>query len=218
MRVMRATVLALSACSTLVFSNAPAVAGSGFSTAPVSVAPTSTTQTVITGIRVGQHVGYDRVVFDLNGPIPGYQVSYVSQVLHDGSGKLVPLSGTAFLRVVIRSTSTTVFAPQGTITPMFAELRQVKGAGDFEAVTSYGLGLATRAGFRVFTLSGPNRLVVDVASSTTPTSATGALPFTGIGLSAAVTVAVGSLFVGIGLTGWCRRRTTQRLAPRHARS
>jgi hypothetical protein len=42
-------------------------------------------------------------------------------------------------------------------------LRQVKGAGDFEGTVSFGLGLASTSGFRVFTLSGPDRLVVDVA-------------------------------------------------------
>ena len=51
---------------------------------------------------------------------------------------------------------------QGTQTPRFPEIRQVKGVGDFEGVTSYGVGLASKKAFRVFTLTSPNRLVVDV--------------------------------------------------------
>jgi hypothetical protein len=35
--------------------------------------------------------------------------------------------------------------------------------GDFEATVSVGLGLRHKAGFRVFTLHDPTRIVVDVA-------------------------------------------------------
>jgi hypothetical protein len=42
-------------------------------------------------------------------------------------------------------------------------LRQVKPSGDFEGVVSFGLGLRRRTGFRVFRLSGPARVVIDVA-------------------------------------------------------
>ena len=45
----------------------------------------------------------------------------------------------------------------------FLALRQLKGAGEFEAVLHYGIGQATRAGFRVFTLTNPSRLVIDLA-------------------------------------------------------
>ena len=48
-----------------------------------------------------------------------------------------------------------------TLTPKCSNLRQVKKAGDFEGVVSYGLGLSRRTGFRVF------RLPVRRASSST---------------------------------------------------
>ena len=48
-------------------------------------------------------------------------------------------------------------------TPLCSNLRQVKKAGDFEGVVSFGLGLRRRTGFRVFRLSAPTRIVVDVA-------------------------------------------------------
>ncbi len=38
----------------------------------------------------------------------------------------------------------------------------VRPAGDFEGVVTFGLGLRERAGFRVFNLSNPTRIVVDV--------------------------------------------------------
>jgi hypothetical protein len=49
------------------------------------------------------------------------------------------------------------------VTPRCPNLRQVKGAGDFEGVVSFGLGLRHKAGFRVFRLTGPTRIVIDVA-------------------------------------------------------
>jgi len=38
-------------------------------------------------------------------------------------------------------------------------------SGDFEAVTSYGIGLAKRETFKVFTLRNPSRLVVDIKAA-----------------------------------------------------
>ncbi len=136
---------------------------SGFGTAAVSgTGPTG--QTVVASIRVGSHPGYDRVVFTSRSGIGRYEVGYVGQVLADASGRPVPLLGTAFLEVTFRGTPwTTSPAPEPTITPGFPALRQLKGAGEFEAVLHYGIVQATRAGFRVFTLTNPSRLVIDLA-------------------------------------------------------
>jgi len=47
--------------------------------------------------------------------------------------------------------------------PMYPAIRQVRGIGDFEATVSYGVGVLGPARVRVTTLTGPNRLVIDVA-------------------------------------------------------
>ncbi len=85
------------------------------------------------------------------------------------AGRPVPLRGRAVLRVVLhggqagdRSGASTVHTPS-TLTPEFPTLRQVRPAGDFEGVVTYGLGLRDRVGFRLFGLSNPTRVVVDVA-------------------------------------------------------
>jgi hypothetical protein len=80
----------------------------------------------------------------------------------DPSNKVVHLEGKAKMRVVVHPTSTFVSEPQGTWTPRFPEIRQVKSAGDFEGYTSYGVGLAAHRPYRVFTLMSPNRIVIDV--------------------------------------------------------
>lgn len=157
-----AAATAVLSAAAFVGSATPASASTYWGTGARTHAASSTIrQTVITAVRVGHHLTYDRLVIDFRGPIPGYDIRYVSVVRADPSDKVVSLLGRAKVRIVLRPTSTTFHAPQGTLTPRYPEIRQVKGAGDFEAVTSYGVGLASRQVFRVFTLRSPNRLVID---------------------------------------------------------
>lgn len=92
---------------------------------------------------------------------------YVSQIVADGSGNPVALLGAKRIRVVIRQarghTQGGVNLVPAVMTPLCANLRQVKRAGDFEGVVSFGLGLRRRTGFRVFRPTAPARIVVDVA-------------------------------------------------------
>ena len=92
---------------------------------------------------------------------------YVSQIVADGSGNPVSLLGTKRIRIIVRNArghtnSGTNLLPS-VITPGCSNLRQVKKAGDFEGVVTYGLGLRRKTGFRVFRLTAPTRIVVDVA-------------------------------------------------------
>ncbi|MFE3360898.1 hypothetical protein ACFXOQ_37740, partial [Streptomyces californicus] len=45
----------------------------------------------------------------------------------------------------------------------YQTFRQVAWAGSFEGQTTLGLGVRARLPFRVFTLEGPSRVVIDVA-------------------------------------------------------
>jgi hypothetical protein len=118
----------------------------------------------LTAVSVGRHATYDRVVFGFTGGIPGYSVSYVSSVISDPKGDVVPLPGRAFARIVFHPASAyPTYQGPTVISPMFPTLLQIKRAGDFEGYLSFGLGLSSRAGFNVLTLTGPDRVVVDVA-------------------------------------------------------
>ena len=118
--------------------------------------------TYITSVRFAHHAGFDRVVWTLHGPLPHHRVNYVRAVTADPSGRVVHLTGRAKLHVVFFSMSTSVTQPQGTWTPLDPEIRQVKGAGNFEGYTSYGVGLAAHRPFHVFTRTSPNRVILDV--------------------------------------------------------
>jgi hypothetical protein len=137
-----------------------------FSTAPKTL-PGSGAQAQLSGIDTGCHATFDRFVIHIASGMSGYDVRYVSRVVADPSGNPVPLQGSKRIRVVVHparghTTAGANLLP-ATLTPLCPNLRQVKRAGDFEGVVSFGLGLARKTGFRVFRLTGPTRIVVDVA-------------------------------------------------------
>ena len=130
----------------------------------------------VTNVRTGQHLCFDRLVVDLNGPATGYHVRYVSNVVQDGSGFTVPVRGGARLQVTVNAPSYDPNSGRPTYTPAnqaelsnvanYQTFRQVAWAGSFEGYTNLGLGVRARLPFRVFTLDGPgsgSRLVLDVA-------------------------------------------------------
>lgn len=120
-------------------------------------------------VRVGRHTGYDRVVWQFDGPdTPNFQVRYVDEPRGDGSGDPVEVKGEAYLEVVVTSLgipgspddcpdavpgsklSGTVFAEAGAF------------CGGFEGMGQAFVGLDEERPFRVAVLENPSRLVVDV--------------------------------------------------------
>ena len=137
-----------------------------FTTAPKSSSP-SGGQAELFATAAGCHATFDRFVIRARLGTPGYNVRYVAKVVADGSGKAVSLLGTKRIHVVIRRARAHTSAGGALLpsvtTPLCSNLRQVKIAGDFEGVVSFGLGLRRKTGFRVFRLSAPTRIVIDVA-------------------------------------------------------
>jgi hypothetical protein len=131
--------------------------------------PTMTNANLV-GLRAAGHDCWDRLVFDVPGPVGGYLVSYVDEVTHDPTGNPVPLRGGAKLQVTIFSAAYDQSGTPTYVYPNPAELvnvtgfqtfRQVAWAGSFEGTTTVGLGVRARLPFRVFNLA--DRIVVDVA-------------------------------------------------------
>ena len=126
--------------------------------------------TYLTAVRTGEHSGYDRVVFQFSGTLPGYTAGRVRAVYSDPKGTPVPLAGQSYLRVVFHGTSAVCPKPlhqtytgPTVLTPNYPELLTVSAAGDFEGVLSFGIGLAARGSYHVFTLTSPDRLMIDVS-------------------------------------------------------
>ena len=138
-------------------------------TEPRVVTRSPATAPEVTGIRVGRHAHFDRIVVDLAGSAPGYRVRYVRTLHRDPSGKVVNVLGARSMRIVlspanghdINTGDSTLTTPRRTKW-RFDEVRDTRVLGDFEAVFTIGVGLANKTPFRVFTLHNPTRIVVDV--------------------------------------------------------
>jgi hypothetical protein len=175
MRIVRLLVCAAAALAiTLLHPAAYAATQPGFSTEPRVTEHPPVGSPLLVGLRAGRHTAYDRVVFQLDGPIPSYySVRYVPVVRLDGSGAPLRLRGTASLEVVIRAPThdqdyRPVLRPTR-LRPDFPTLREVNAPGSFEGQTTAGIGVIQRVGFRVLELSNPTRIVIDLAHPTQPT-------------------------------------------------
>ena len=137
-------------------------------TPSVTIAHT-TDRAQITDVRVGTHDGYDRVVFEFASGLPDAVIEAVLPPFYaDPSGLEIEVAGSAFLKVTMHGASKV--SPDGGVTydgstnfePGFDQLEQLVEAGDFEAVSSWYLGLNGGGCIRVLTLADPSRIVIDI--------------------------------------------------------
>jgi hypothetical protein len=116
------------------------------------------------------------MVIDVRGKGAGFTVRYVSQVLTQGRGAVVPLRGAAKLDVVIKAPTNDVNTGTATYNPAnrrelvnvsgFSAFRQIASGGSFEGFSTFGIGVRARLPMRAFILDGPgtgSRVVIDVA-------------------------------------------------------
>jgi len=120
-------------------------------------------------VRVGSHDTYDRVTFEFSGQdtVPPFTIRTVTTVTEDGSGKPLSLQGSTYAEIVFQHASgydlyyqPTYKGPKDFV-PKFEALAEVREAGDFERVLSWGFGLNGSSCWHVLELSNPVRLAVD---------------------------------------------------------
>lgn len=125
--------------------------------------------TQLVDVRVGEHDGYDRVVFEFDNGIPEYVLSEAEPpYTEDPSGLPMEVEGAAVLHLsLIGGTrwdteyDATYDGPLS-FDPGFDKLVHLVEAGDFEAVSSWYIGLSGASCVRVLALDGPDRLVIDI--------------------------------------------------------
>jgi len=149
----------------------PSPSAANWSNGPVSVTRKLPVPPVpvLTRVRTAAHpeAGYDRIVFDFAGALPGYTVRYVDEVREDPSDRPVSMPGRRSLLIVFtpaqaHTDAGAVTVPAGTRTLDYPMLRGYAQAGDFEGYVSIALGLDDVVGFRVGEL--PGRIYLDVAA------------------------------------------------------
>lgn len=137
---------------------------------PKTMRPEEPAELAVTGVRVGSHKAFDRVVVDLAGSgTPGWYVDYVSSPMQEATGQPLNVVGSAFLNIYI----------DGTVYPFELGLGQVPvdpsgGSSNIVDVLNVGtsegrsqvvVGLRSEKPFSVQVLDNPTRLVVDVLKS-----------------------------------------------------
>lgn len=141
-----------------------------YATTPVSV-PGEGATALLKAVRTAAQNGFDRVTFEFANRLPGYTVGYVERpVIQDASGAEVTVKGSAVLRVAMKPASSADLSSGGRATytgpnrfdPGTSALAELVQVGDFEGYLTWVIGVPAEAGFHVWTLDAPPRLVVDV--------------------------------------------------------
>lgn len=124
---------------------------------------------VVTQVRVGEQDGFDRVVWELDGPgvgLPGWRVAYDADPRQQGSGEPFDVRGDAFLRVDITGVTFPAEGQEAVAQVTTAldgdAVTGVRDAGVFEGIHDAAVGVTGDLPFRVYVLDAPVRVVLEV--------------------------------------------------------
>lgn len=129
---------------------------------------------LLTGVRIGDHEGYTRIVFDFQEPaFPTWDFSYVPGAIQ---GMVEPeggwVAGSAFLVARFQPSGTADLSGDEAVMTYDGPRRIDVGQGsvvqlliieDFEANLWWAIGLTGEKPFSVGTMTGPPRIYVDIA-------------------------------------------------------
>ena len=123
----------------------------------------------ITDVRIGSHDGYDRVVFEFTDGTPEIALERATPpFVQDGSGQPMDVEGESFLRLIMRGGTkqmedgSSSYAGSRDFDPGFPALVDLVEGGDFEAQSTWYLGLSAESCVRVSLLEDAPRLVIDI--------------------------------------------------------
>jgi hypothetical protein len=144
-----------------------------FGAGPYTTTASGTQLALLDAVRVAGQDGFDRVVWQFQGPVPACTVKSVSPpIKNDPSDQVVTIPGTAYIQLTCQNASgmNTAVDPfqviyTGPDRVSAGDTRVVTEAvltGDFEAVLTWTVGLEEAKPFRVSTLPNPSRVILDV--------------------------------------------------------
>ena len=123
----------------------------------------------ILDVRIGSHDGYDRVVFEFTDGTPEIALERATPpFVQDGSGFPVDVEGDSFLRLIMRGGTkqmddgSSSYDGSRDFDPGFPALVDLVEGGDFEAQSTWYLGLSAESCVRVSLLEDEPRLVIDI--------------------------------------------------------
>jgi len=122
-------------------------------------------------LRAARNDGFDRIVFEFEDELPGYDLSYVDQPVREcGSGEVVPIEGDGWLRVRFEPARAHEFVGEEARVTVSDRSRRLDlpvateahVTCDYEAVLEWVVGVRSPNHYRVLELREPARLVVDI--------------------------------------------------------
>jgi hypothetical protein len=126
---------------------------------------------VLRAVRTAEHDDFDRIVFEFEGSLPGYQVEYVNRPIREcGSGREISVPGSAWLRIRLdpaRAHEMVGDFAQVTVASRNRALdhevvQQLVLTCDHEAQVEWVAGVTVRNEYRLLQFTEPSRLVIDV--------------------------------------------------------
>ena len=143
-----------------------------WTTTPFSRAHNSSNQaSYIKVVRAAKQTGFDRVVFEFEGPFPNYRIEYLNSRLYDTEAgrQHIRQAGNVFLQITffviptgdeqLKFTEAKNFVPKGRL--IMPSLQSVKDKVLFEGYYDFLMGVSSRKPYRVTELSNPSRLAID---------------------------------------------------------
>ncbi len=130
----------------------------------------------LTGVRVGSHEGFERLVFEFaGGPTPEYRVEYVDPpIVKSPSGNEIDVLGDAFVSITMSPATgfevvgedlmPTYEGPERIRAGTTSVIQEVVRTEDFENVTAWVVGLDEALPFGAAGFEDPSRLVIDFRS------------------------------------------------------
>ena len=125
----------------------------------------------LTATRIGEHDEYDRVVFEFEQGIPEVSIERAEPPFtEDASGKPLEVDGSSFLRITMRGGTAQMedgsssYDGPSAYDPEFETLTALVRGGDFEAQSTWYVGMTNEACIRIGVLTdeGAPRLVIDL--------------------------------------------------------
>jgi hypothetical protein len=144
---------------------------------PASAAPTAAPDglALLTDVRAAAHPGFERVVFEFERAVPGYDVGVTGEAITADPSDL-PISLAADHSLLVRmeaasgvdltgSDARSTYLGPDRLAVGLPAIREVVEVGDFEAVLTWAIAVSGTPRFAVSTLTNPPRVVVDVESA-----------------------------------------------------
>ena len=125
---------------------------------------------MLVDVRLAAHPdeGYDRIVFEWDGPRPAGIVQYRDELFACAIGTPVDPEGDALLHVnflfaVAHTEEGEVSFPTTNLTPPGNSILEIEETCDFEGGVEWAIGVPDERPFTVTLLEEPSRVVIDVA-------------------------------------------------------